>query len=236
LRTRTPAMRLETLSRAAFRRSGAKQLASTVASAGREEAYEERVRSAFLAAVRPGDVVWDVGANVGLYTSLFGELVGPAGKVVAFEPVPQSYRALLEGTTEVANVVALNRGLSDRPGRMPMVIAGEPTAATNSFFGDGPGERIELELAAGDDLAEGEQLPLPDVVKIDVEGFELEVLTGLRGTIGEPRCRMVLCEVHFGILDARGQRHAPNRIQRFLSSLGFGIEWIDASHVAGYRA
>src|SRR5215469_11881588 len=50
--------------------------------------YEEDLRGALAKTVRPGDIVWDVGANVGVYTELFCKWVGPEGGVVAFEPNP----------------------------------------------------------------------------------------------------------------------------------------------------
>lgn len=50
--------------------------------------YETRFQEAMLAAIRPGDVVWDVGANVGLYSRAFSDIAGPSGKVFAYEPSP----------------------------------------------------------------------------------------------------------------------------------------------------
>ena len=60
-----------------------------VLSLGRStEEYEQDFRSAMIASIRPGDCVWDVGANVGFYSELFIDAVGPAGKVISFEPSP----------------------------------------------------------------------------------------------------------------------------------------------------
>jgi FkbM family methyltransferase len=228
-------MRWEILARSVVRHSGAKQLGSALGGAGRKQRYEERVQDAFVVAVNKGDCVWDVGANVGFYTASFSDLVGPDGSVIALEPVPASYRELTRNVAGHENVKTFNVGLSDRRQTLSMTIEEDPTSATNSFFGAGAGGRIDLELFAGDELASAEALTPPDIIKIDVEGFEPEVLAGLRHTLSNPRCRMVLCEVHFGILAARGEARAPDRIQRYLSALGFAIEWIDASHVAAYR-
>ena len=57
-------------------------------------AYEHKFHSALLAAIKPGDNVWDVGANVGFYTQLFADVVGPDGKVIAFEPSPEAFETL----------------------------------------------------------------------------------------------------------------------------------------------
>ena len=52
------------------------------------QTYEARFMRALNARVRPGDVVWDIGANVGMYTQQFAHAVGRSGRVIAFEPAP----------------------------------------------------------------------------------------------------------------------------------------------------
>src|SRR4051812_19131652 len=62
--------------------------------ASKQESYEEAFHQALKQAIEPGNVVWDIGANVGLYTNHFLDWVGPSGKVVAFEPLPKAFDAL----------------------------------------------------------------------------------------------------------------------------------------------
>jgi hypothetical protein len=92
-----------------------------------------------------------------------------------------------------------------------------------------------VRITTGDALVESEEVLAPDVLKIDVEGFEEEVLRGLTGQLAHTRCRAVFCEVHFGILDARGERHAPSRIVELLRKQGFHTRWIDPSHLSAIR-
>ena len=73
----------------------------------------------------------------------------------------------------------------------------------------------------------------PDVVKIDVEGFEEEVLHGLDRRLSS--VRVVVVEVHFQALESRGQANAPIRIAKFVGGKGFTTHWIDANHPAGKR-
>ena len=77
----------------------------------RRDAYEEQYDRAFSSALRVDDCVWDVGANVGHYTRLFSGIVGPNGKVIAFEPSPSNFERLLSDCTEIGNVSLLNIGL-----------------------------------------------------------------------------------------------------------------------------
>jgi len=61
-----------------------------------KQPYEDKFHQALAAAVHTGDVVWDVGANVGLYTEMFCEWTGPTGMVVAFEPGRESVAKIRE--------------------------------------------------------------------------------------------------------------------------------------------
>ncbi len=199
--------------------------------------YETRVRETLRTAIRAGDTVWDIGANVGLYTRLFSDWVGANGQVVAFEPVPACFGELQASLDECDNVQALNIGLSDVEAKLPMHLSDDLEGTRHTFATPrgSAGPVMELAVAPGDALRRVEELPVPNVLKIDVEGFELEALRGLDATLREPACRMALCEVHFGILEARGQKHAPREIQDYLNARGFFTKWVDASHLGAYR-
>jgi FkbM family methyltransferase len=197
-------------------------------------AYEARFDAALMRAIRPGDVVWDIGANIGLYTIRFSEAVGPHGLVLAFEPTPACFAELGRVTAAHENVVIVNRALGDRTGRSLMSIANDPLAATHSLVTRAGPSTVNVEVIRGDDLV-SQGSPPPNVVKIDVEGFEEEVLEGLRNVLASLYCRAVMCEVHFGILDQRGRRQAPIRICRLLSQYGYDVHWVDASHLSATR-
>lgn len=202
-----------------------------------EQGYEPKVVASLRAAIREGDTVWDVGANVGQFSRLFSDWVGPAGHVVAFEPVPACFEALRELTGGCQNVHALNVGLSDVQTQLPMHLAADPQATIHTFLptrSDTP-QVVELPVYPGDALCLNENLPIPNVMKIDVEGFEPEVLSGLDATLREPACRMVLCEVHYALLESRRQKHAPSEIRRYFSERGFSLKWITPSHLGAYR-
>lgn len=199
-------------------------------------AYEERFAAELLRSVRVGDCVWDVGANVGVYAKEIREIVGPGGLVCAFEPAPHCYDVLrkLEGP----NFIAYNLALGDREAELPLAIASDPFGSTHSLVTSPAGGTAQLtvRVARGDDLLRGHRLRIPNVIKIDVEGFEEEVISGLASTLRQPECRALFCEVHFGILDQRGHRHAPSRIEAALLGYGFATNWIDASHVVGLKS
>lgn len=76
---------------------------------------------------------------------------------------------------------------------------------------------------------------MPNAIKIDVEGFEVEVLQGLGPHLAAPTLRVIGVEVHFGILKERGMADAPQRIERLLARNGFRVQWPDSSHLLALR-
>jgi FkbM family methyltransferase len=155
--------------------------------------------------VRNGDVVYDIGANVGAYTLIAAHLGGPSTRVIAFEPAFATYASLCE------NVL-----LNDVPDRVtPLQIAlaaathlavlscasVEAGEATHEL--DGSREYDQPILAYGlDELVRTFALPPPTLVKIDVDGAESEVLAGARQTLAHERVRSVLVEVDDSQTDA----------------------------------
>ena len=197
--------------------------------------YEQRFSQALLSEVRPGDVVWDIGANVGLYTAPLAAAAGTRGRVFAFEPTPACFDALSTRTQSSSNVQCVMAALGDREGHAQLSVSPDALSTTNSLFVGAGADTVQVRITTGDRMVQsGEALP-PNVLKVDVEGFEEEVLRGLSEQLAAPTCRAVFCEMHFGILDARGQRHAPSRIVARLRELGFRTRWIDASHLGAVR-
>ena len=79
--------------------------------------YEDKFGEAMLSEIREGDCVWDVGANVGLYTSQFAERLGGKGTAIAFEPVPACYSALKERTKNMTTVWPVNIAMGAEMGK-----------------------------------------------------------------------------------------------------------------------
>ena len=136
--------------------------------------YEPRLTQQFVEVIRPGQVVYDIGANVGYYTLLSAVLTGPAGKVVAFEPLPRNL-TFLRQHVEVNSLKAVEirtEALCDREG---VARFGGSDDATQTHLGsEGDTEVRTTSL----DLLIQSGLPVPDVMKIDVEGAEYLVFEG----------------------------------------------------------
>jgi len=182
--------------------------------------HEQHILELLMSKVRPGDVVYDIGGNFGVYTILFAKAVGPNGIVVVVEPESQSYGHLQENLqlNALTNVRSYRLALGDQSGEAKLFL-GQVTGASSlvrpSTTGDGY-QRVQV--VEGDRLVETENLPLPQVVKIDVEGYEGAVIRGLRHTLAHPDCKLVCCEIHPQLLPADMQQE---QIFDLLRSLGF---------------
>ncbi|HEU5202203.1 MAG TPA: FkbM family methyltransferase [Nitrospira sp.] len=132
--------------------------------------------------VRPGMRIVDIGANVGLYSTLLARLVGPNGHVHAFEPEPSLFRAL-QGNLQMnnlGNLTAVNAALGDRSGTTTLYRSPFNTG-DNRLGGLGQlGQRIDVQILRLDDA-----LPFPsvDFIKMDVQGYEMAVFEGMEGVL-----------------------------------------------------
>ena len=199
-----------------------------------DESYEKAFDEALFSALREGDVVWDVGANVGYYTKRFAETVGPNGHVVAFEPFPTTAERLRAQLQDTPNHSLQTLALGAEHGKVTMQDGGDELGATSRIVRAVDGG-VVIRIATGDSVLVQNEAPAPSVLKIDTEGFELDVLRGMGSLLRMPNVRAVFVEVHFGLLAERGQPTAPAEIERLLQSAGFTTRWVDPSHIAAER-
>lgn len=209
-------------------------IAKLIGGRGYEQLFNQRLE----ASARPGDCVWDVGANVGYYSTRFAKLCGETGRVFAFEPSPANSTRLRQATAGLANVTALQLALSDREGTAAFRQGDDELGATSRVVADGTDDAVQsiaVQVTTGDKLvAQGAAQP-PNVMKVDVEGHELEVLRGLSHQLARLELRDIFVEVHFGLLDAAGRSDAPGTIVGILEGAGLRVEWVDPSHLHASR-
>lgn len=145
--------------------------------------------------VRPGDRVLDAGANQGYYTIRLGTIVGPEGRVFAFEPNPELYE-LLETNVDInayqGRCRIFRQALGAEPGTAELGFSYNNMGAgtISPHLGHGM-KKVSVEVVRGDDVLP--QDAVFEVMKFDVEGFEPLVAQGLAKTIARsPRAAIVL--------------------------------------------
>lgn len=196
--------------------------------------YEEHFHSSLMSGIREGDVVWDIGANIGFYTKLFAEAVGSGGRVFAFEPSPKAADQVQEISVNFPAVSVFNKAISNESGEAFFDVSSGEDSVTNHLVGESDGSKtVPVEIVTGDGMSE--QIGVPDIIKIDVEGFEYEVIKGMEKLLLSQSLRGVYCEVHFGLLESRGLANAPIEIEQRLKEAGFKVSWCDASHITATK-
>jgi FkbM family methyltransferase len=198
------------------------------------QGYEMKYDTAFSEKLKVGDCVWDVGANVGYYTQLFAERVGVKGSVIAFEPSPTNFARLRGVCAKLSNVKLIEAGLGREDGTVSFQQGTDDLGATSRVVEPECGGVI-VKVHSARNLIEAGSAALPNAMKIDVEGFEYEVLEGFGERLGEARLQLIGIEVHFGILKERGMANAPKQIEELLKRHGFTVIWPDSSHILATR-
>jgi FkbM family methyltransferase len=198
--------------------------------------YEFSFDVAIFSHLREGDVVWDVGANVGYYTKRFADMIGPLGMVFAFEPLPGTIARLRENLEGVKNYALVPFALGAESGFVTMQTGGDALGATNRIVDNAHNGDMTIQVETGDAVIASGQAKTPTLIKIDTEGFELDVLRGMEALIEDtPTLRALFIEVHFGLLAERGMPKAPITIEQLLKKNGFKTTWVDPSHIAAVR-
>lgn len=175
--------------------------------------------------LRPGDVVMDIGSNLGWYTCLFSMCVGEEGRVHAFEPSPGTFERL-RGNVELNDAgsnVRLNRAaVGDVAG--PVVVRrprGRPHGHTTTLPGADDEKEAEAPQTTLDAYATTAGIGAVALVKVDVEGAEPAVLAGAGRLLSREDPPMWIIEVNFEALDAAGS--TPSRLFAPLLARGYSL-------------
>lgn len=147
--------------------------------------------------LNPGDVFYDIGANIGFYSTIAARLVGSNGHVYAFEPFSQSAQAARKNAAinHFDNVTVIVTAVSSRSGIIFLDTEG-PSTRHFSVSGDCAQGRLKIKAITIDDFLETSAARPPNLVMIDVEGAELDVLQGMMRTLRSHR-PVLMVEVHW---------------------------------------
>jgi FkbM family methyltransferase len=149
-------------------------------------------RALYARCIRPGMTVADVGANIGVNTALFADLVGPQGAVHAFEPEPENFARLRNALGDRANVTLMQAAVADASGERTLYLSPDLNV-DHRLYDPGDGRRgVATRSIALDDHFPPEQ-PV-GFVKIDIQGAECQALGGMRRVLAQPACRGVVFE------------------------------------------
>lgn len=191
----------------------------------RHDRQESFMLELFTSHLLPGSILLDIGAYIGGYAVLAGRHIGPAGKVVAFEPDPRNFATLARNVR--ANgletvVSAVQAACADTNGKATFWLNPGDGSASSLVRPYHEGRQITVPVVRLDDALPSIR---PSIIKIDAEGAELGILRGLRGAIERSPHVVIFCECNPGALALTGT--SPRELLRELSQLGFRPVVID---------
>ena len=157
--------------------------------------YEVPMQQAIAANLSPGDVFYDIGANIGFFSLIAARRVGPTGHVYAFEPVESNAAAIVRSArrNHFETIKVFAQAIGSRTGTADLLTAqhlGEPVPALVGEPPDRVGS-VCVEVLTMDDAIARHGLRPPSMLKIDVEGAELDVLHGMVETLCNRRPKLV---------------------------------------------
>jgi FkbM family methyltransferase len=180
---------------------------------------EPAVQAALQRVIQPGATVYDIGANVGFFSVIAARLTGEGGRVVAFDPLPSNVAAIRHNAQ-------LNQ--FEPRIRVEEVAVGATDGAASFVVGATPGwgrlgddGSLAVRVVGLDARIAAGELPVPDVIKLDIEGGEVAALAGLAATLHE-HGPVVLVELH----------DTHDAVRAALEAEGYAIEVLDEAQDA----
>jgi len=186
--------------------------------------YEPTQTAWFKQCLRPGDVFIDVGASFGWYTTLGALLVGPTGKVFAFEPSPIASQVVEEMIKDSMhqNVILTKAAVGRATGNISLFLPTTRNLHSPSILQSDPGfVPVPVPVVALDHFAPLGNVPKIKLVKIDVEGYEPDVLAGMERLIKEKRIENIICEFNSGWLKRNSM--TPKKLYERFLDIGYQV-------------
>jgi len=185
-------------------------------------AFEREVTSLLARVLRPGMVVFDVGAHIGIHALYIAKLL-KHGLVYAFEPCPENFLILEKNVRHnrgvIAKVIPLRRAVGASSGVARFALG--PTDGTHHLAAVNDDATLQVQITTLDDFCLDTQ-QRPDLILVDIEGEEMSLLKGATRLITECKPKLIL------------EHHGPDRqaqISSYLKSLGYRVEASGSRHI-----
>lgn len=183
---------------------------------------EEDIISDILNSHSKNEDMLDIGANIGIFTCFIGEKLKD-GSIIACEPHPANYNQLQNNIQlNDTNAIAKQIALFDEEGKLDFDLKSTKTGEGHGQIKKSGNNKKTVETIYGDTLFTNKNHSIPATIKIDVEGAEVNVLSGLTKTINNSDCKRVYCEVHVNHIPSYG--YSEHKIFEIMDKCGFTEE------------
>jgi len=157
--------------------------------------------------IAKGDIVLDIGANIGYFTLIFSQIVGKDGRVYAFEPDPNNFEILKKNIeiNNIKNVILIQKAVSNTSKPLSLYLCDYNHAQHRIYPSSRCNEKIDVESTTIDEyLAGTEFFNKINFVKMDVEGSEYDAIDGMKKTLQSNLSLKMLCEFSPKQIQERG--------------------------------
>lgn len=194
---------------------------------------EEEHTSKFKQTIAEGDTVLDIGANIGYYALIASEQVGEAGKICALEPIPSNVSLLKKNLShnDIDNVEVFQMACGENSGSKEINLSDKSNLHSFNEIPSAEGETLEVEVVTVDDFVEKEEVP--DLIRMDVEGYEHHILKGAKSTLTEHNPNLFI-EFHPDLMEEQDMEECIG----ILESAGYDVSTLERrkNHGNSFRA
>ena len=196
---------------------------------------EERDISTYIQNLPNGGTFIDAGAHIGRYTLKAAKAVGPSGSVIAFEPDAENCRLLHDNCSiNGYDWVEIEQyALGSENGSITLISGND--AATNTILPDwyekmqpaddiNFAKQIEVPVRRLDDILDEKEISFVDLMKVDVEGAEMQLFNGVARSLKQCRIKSIICEVHSPVVTMR-------EVVQFLEHYNYKLKDIGSSEI-----
>jgi len=197
-----------------------------------EREHEDKVKKTFVKNIREGDTVIDVGANIGEFSLIASKKVGSKGKVISIDPLKQAVIWLEKNYTlnGFSNYEILEKAVGNKTGTTTLYkrsVSSEtgiidPDITEKKLVSSG-----KILIDTIDNIIHSRNIGRVEMLKIDVEGFEYEVLCGCKDSFKDNKIKKIICEIHSSYLQKKGLDE--KMIYSLLKENGFSITVLDTN-------
>ncbi len=198
--------------------------------------FKERQRDRLYSMVKPGDVVLDVGTNIGETLLHFARLVGDDGFVYGFEPDQHNYANVQQNISlnPFKNLHVFNLGVSDEKSTVKLFRVDPHNLGMNRILTEAEAEKFDdfttIEVDTIDNVIAANDISRVDLIKIDIEGYEMHALRGARHLLETQRPKLFI-EVGYTRLINNGM--SPNEMIAYLHEFGYQIRHAETDELIG---
>ena len=189
--------------------------------------YEELEAKIMEEKIETGNIVVDIGANIGLHTLNMARIVGNTGQVFAFEPDPSNFEILKKNVkiNNYKNIILEQKAVGDKHGRVTLYQSDNPINHRIFPQTERATNQVQVELTNLDNYFDSDMIDKINFIKIDVEGMEFGVLKGMKNILKNNKKIKILFE--FVPKDTIEAGFIPIELLDYLTSNGFKLYCMD---------